>query len=114
MRPSSCKAKGRRAAEEARLALLSAAPALGEDDIRVVPSGVPGEDLWLSPAARAIYPFAMELKNVEKLNFWAAIRQAEEHARSTEYVPLVVFRRNNEKLRVIVDFEKFLLWYHWR
>jgi hypothetical protein len=114
MRPSSGKAKGRRACAETRRAMLTAAPELSEDDIRVVPSGVPGEDLWLSPAARAIYPFAMELKNVEKLNFWDAIKQAESHAKGSGYIPVVVFRRNNEKLRIIVDFEQFLVWYHRR
>lgn len=114
MTPRSAKSKGRRASLEARQAMLATAPELSEDDIRVVPSGVPGEDLWLSPAARAIYPFAMELKNVEKLNFWDAIKQAESHAKGTGYIPVVVFRRNNEKLRIIVDFEQFLTWYHRR
>lgn len=111
MRTSSAKSKGRRACAEAREAMLRHAPELQPDDIRVVPSGVPGEDLWLSPAARTLYPFAMELKNVEKLNFWDAIKQAETHAKGTLYTPLVVFRRNNEKLRMIVDFEQFLSWY---
>ena len=112
MKPRSGKAKGRRAAVEAAQLLLAAAPDLSPDDIRVVPSGVPGVDLWLSSKARGYYPFAVECKNVEKLNFWDAIRQAEAHAKGTEYLPVVVFRRNNEKLRVILDFEEFLKAWH--
>lgn len=108
MKPRSSKQKGRRAALEAAQVLLSHAPDLSPDDVRVVPSGVPGEDLWLSSKARGVYPFAVECKNVEKLNFWEAIRQAEAHAKGTEYLPVVVFRRNNEKLRVILDFEVFI------
>jgi hypothetical protein len=108
VKTSSAKAKGRRASQETAQVLLTHAPDLSPDDVRVVPSGVPGEDLWLSSKARGVYPFAVECKNVEKLNFWDAIRQAEAHAKGTEYLPVVVFRRNNEKLRVIVDFETFI------
>lgn len=112
MKSRSAKQKGRRAALETAQALLAAAPDLSPDDVRVVPSGVPGEDLWLSSKARGVYPFAVEVKNVEKLNFWDAIRQAEAHAKGTEYLPVVVFRRNNEKLRVILDFEEFIKIWH--
>lgn len=108
MKSRSAKQKGRRAALEAAQMLLTAAPDLSPDDIRVVPSGVPGEDLWLSSKARGYYPFAVECKNVEKLNFWDAIRQAEQHAKGTDYLPVVVFRRNNEPLRVILDFGVFV------
>ncbi len=108
MKTSSAKAKGRRAATETAAILLTYAPDLSPDDVRVVPSGVPGEDLWLSSKARGVYPFAVECKNVEKLNFWQAIRQAEAHAKGTEYLPVVVFRRNNENLRIIVDFDVFI------
>lgn len=112
MKSRSAKAKGRRAAQEVQALLLAHAPELNADDVRVVPSGVPGEDLWLSSKARGVYPFAVEVKNVEKLNFWEAIRQAEAHAKGTEYQPLVVFRRNNDKLRVILDFDRFLKIWH--
>jgi predicted RecB family endonuclease len=108
VKPRSGKAKGQRASKEVAALLLAHAPDLSPDDVRVVPSGVPGEDLWLSSKAREGYPFAVEVKNVEKLNFWEAIRQAEAHAKGTEYLPVVVFRRNNEKLRIILDFEEFL------
>jgi predicted RecB family endonuclease len=108
LKPRSAKSKGRRASLEAAQVLRSHAPDLSPDDIRVVPSGVPGEDLWLSSKARGYYPFAVEVKNVEKLNFWDAIRQAEAHAKGTEYLPVVVFRRNQEKLRIILDFETFI------
>ena len=77
MKPSSCKAKGRKACVEVRDLLLKYAPDLLPDDIRITPSGVPGDDLLLSPAAQKIYPLSVECKNVEKLTIWGALAQGE-------------------------------------
>lgn len=81
---------------------------LFEDDIVVTSSSVTGEDLMLSPLARKIFPYCFELKNVEKLNVWTAIKQAQNHCGDKPFLPLVVFRRNNHPLRVVVDFEHFV------
>lgn len=105
MRTSSCKAKGQRASKEARDLLLKFAPQLQPDDIIVTPSGVPGEDLRLSPAARALYPFNFEMKNVEKINIWGAILQARAHGK---HIPAVVFKKNNEELQITLKFQTFL------
>lgn len=81
---------------------------LKPDDIKVVPSGVTGEDLWLSPKARQVYGFAFEVKCQERLNIWEAYDQAEGHATGTDYIPVVVFRRNHGRLKICMDFERFL------
>ena len=54
--------------------------------------GKSGEDVELSEAASKVFPFSVEAKNVEKLNIWQAIEQAEGNNR--ELIPLVVFKRN--------------------
>lgn len=105
MRTSSAKAKGRRAVVEVKEALLKYGN-LFPDDILQSTTSVCGEDLMLSPAARKKFPYSFEVKNVEKINVWEAIKQAEDNCRGHE--PVVVFRRNNTKLRVIIDFEHFL------
>jgi hypothetical protein len=106
MKTSSCKAKGRRAAQEAREVLLRhAAQYLQPDDIKVTSSSVTGEDLALSPLARAMFPLCFELKCQEKLNIWDAIEQAQSHCEGTAYEWAVVFRRNRSKLHAVVDFE---------
>ena len=84
---------------------LAGAKDLEEDDIRSTPMGSPGEDLLLSPAARKVYPYSVECKNVEKLNIWGAIRQAKEHGRHT---PLVAFTRNHEDTYVCLPIEEFM------
>lgn len=106
MKPRSAKAKGRRFQQEIRDAFLERAPKLEPDDIRSNPMGAPGEDLLLSPAARRIYPYSIECKNVEKLNIWEAIKQARAH--NDKYQPLVAFKRNGEEPYVAIKLSEFL------
>lgn len=107
MKTSSCKAKGRKACSETREALLRHAKSLHPDDIVVVPSGVTGRDLLLSPAAQLIYPFAIEVKNQESLNVWASFAQAETHVRPGE-TPVLFYKRNRSELMVSLKCEDFL------
>lgn len=107
MKPRSAKNKGYRFQVQCRDAMLEAAgERLEPDDIRSNPMGAPGEDLLFSPAARRIYPFSVECKNVEKLNIWEAIRQAE--ANSGKHCPLVAFKKNNHEPWVAMPMEFFL------
>lgn len=113
MKTSSAKAKGRRASSEVKELLLKHYPELQDNDILVTPSGVPGEDLVMSPSARQIYPLSIEVKCVEKLNIHDALNQAQEHSRKnaekgivTE--PVVFFRRNRTTLKVVCDAEFFI------
>jgi hypothetical protein len=112
MRTSSCKAKGRRCAQETKELLLKHAPRLQDGDIVVTSSGETGPDLKLSPYAREFYPYAVECKNVEALNIWKAMEQAESHhqaALPTQWdTPLLFFRRNRSKLYVALEAEAFL------
>lgn len=105
MKPRSAKQKGRTAAKEVRAIMLKVAEdRLCPDDIIVKPGSIPGEDLYLSPKARLVYPWAVEIKNQEKLNIWDAIRQCEGYGRS-DREPVLAFRRNHDKLRAVIDFE---------
>jgi len=104
---ASRKAKGRNAAKALREALLEAIPHLEPGDIAVTPSGVTGPDLYLSPKAQKALPFTFEVKNQEKLNFWDAIKQSEGHP-TDDKKPVLVFKRNNQPLRVLISLELFL------
>jgi len=106
MRPASSKAKGRRFQQYIRDLLLKAADTLEEDDIRSTSMGAPGEDIQLSPAARKVYPYAIECKAVEKLNIWEAIRQAKENAR--KYIPVVCFKRNNHEAWIAMPLKEYM------
>lgn len=106
MTPKSNKAKGRRFQQEIRAAILEAFPDLEPDDVRVAVMGESGEDVKLSPAARRAFPFAIEAKNVERLNIWSALTQAEKNAGG--YTPLLVFRRNRTKPYVALPLAAFV------
>lgn len=108
MKIQSCKQKGRRAAQELQEALLSYAPDLTENDIRVTSSSVPGPDLLLSEAALKKYPLAVEVKNVESLNVWKAFEQAKTHAEGSNLKPLLAFKRNRSDLMVCLKASDFL------
>jgi hypothetical protein len=104
VRPQSAKAKGRRAQQEVRDAILVAFPHLEADDVRNTPMGTQGEDILLSPAAREVWPFYTEIKNVEALNIHKAIAQASGKGR----MPAVVFRKNATPLFIALPLIEFL------
>jgi hypothetical protein len=110
MKTRSAKAKGRRACEEARKMILDALPQLHPDDVRVTPASVNGVDIILSRAAKRLIPFAIEVKNQERLNVFKALEQAQKNAEKEGEgaKPLLIFRKNREPLRVCVNLSDFL------
>lgn len=110
MKTSSAKAKGRRCAQETKELLLKSFPELQDDDILVTSSGVTGEDLVLSPLARAKFNASIECKAHEKLNIWQAYEQAQEHqVKRPDSIPIVFFKRNRSKLMVCLEAEDLFL-----
>ena len=104
MNPRTSKAKGRRLQNWVRdklhyafITVWTKIPRLEEDDIKSQTMGMPGEDIVLSPAARKIIPYSFECKNVEKLNIWSAIEQAETNC-PTESTPVTVIKRNRSNV----------------
>jgi len=106
MKPQSAKAKGRNLQQWVRDLILESFPALEPDDVRSTSMGAGGEDLLLSPAARRLFPYSVECKNVEKLNVWNAYDQAA--ANSGEHEPLLVMKKNRKKPLVVMDAEAFV------
>ncbi len=109
MKTSSRKQKGRRLCQQVKELMLSGLDHLQDDDIIVTTSGDTGEDLKLSPAARTVYPVAIECKNQEKLNIWKALEQAEHH--SEKYTPVLFFSRNRSKIYATMEADKLISLY---
>lgn len=106
MKPASAKAKGRRLQNKIA-GLIQDRFNLSESDVRPAIMGESGYDIKLSSAAMSAFPFALECKNTERLNLWAALEQAE--ANSDDFLqPAVVFSRNRSKVYIALEFEKFL------
>lgn len=105
-RGQSSKAKGRAGVQQVK-ALLAQHLGIADADMLVKATSMPGADLYLSPTAKLVFPFAVEVKFVESLNIWAALAQAEVNAAKGE-TPIVFFKRSRTKLYVALDAEAFL------
>ena len=107
---ASRKAKGRRLTQELCSLLLSISDQLNlgltDEDIRPVPSSVPGEDVWLSSKARACFPFSFECKNQEKVSLWTWWKQCAANAFKGE--PVLVIKRNRDKPKVVIELDTFI------
>lgn len=107
MNTASAKAKGRRAAQEVKNAILDTFKGLvSENDCIVASSGQNGEDLIFSPKLRKLLPVSFEVKNRQTINIWDSIKQAQ--ANCGQYIPIVAFKRNRTPLYVTLTLEDFL------
>ena len=113
MKPKSVKAKGRNLQNLVRDKLkdvyvhTSMIPRLHDDDIKSQTMGMPGEDIILSPRARQYIPYSFECKNVEKLQFWATVEQAESNIKE-ETTPAIVIKKNRKKPYVAIPLDHFI------
>lgn len=99
------KNKGRKAQQEVRDLLLEAFPELEKDDIRSTSMGCGGEDLQLSPAARKILPFNIEIKHKQSIAACRFMEQAQEHG---QHEPVAIFREDRGPWYVCVSIDYFL------
>ena len=104
---ASRKAKGRRFQQEIRDDLISR---LGIDpgDILSTALGQSGCDLYLSPAARERFPFAVECKAQERIALLEWWQQCETNASKVGLVPLLVFKRNREEPLAVLRWSDLL------
>ena len=110
MRPQSCKSKGRRLQQRVVADILQAFPSLDDDDCRSTSMGAGGEDVQLSPAARARLPLSLECKNVEKINVWQCLQQCAANA-PPGATPCLVFSRNRAPTYAVVPWPELLALY---
>tara|TARA_R100000501_G_C2591616_1_gene91447 strand:- start:70 stop:405 length:336 start_codon:yes stop_codon:yes gene_type:complete len=106
MNVRSNKAKGRKLQNTVRDLLRNSFPSLEEDDIKSQTMGMTGEDIVLSPAARKLIPYSFECKNVERLQFWDAVEQAESN--SDNRVPVVVVKKNRREPYIAIPLDSFI------
>ncbi len=99
------KAKGRKGQQEIRDKLLTLYPMLEPDDIKSTSMGASGEDLMLSPAARRIMPWSVEVKRRKTM---AIARYMEQADGQNEHEPIVFMREDRGKWLVCVDADYFL------
>jgi len=107
MKSRSAKRKGRRLQATVRKMILAQFPQLKDDDVQVVYRSQPGTDITLSPRARGVFPYSVECKNVERLNVWGALSQAERNTNEGT-TALLVFGRNRTEPYVAMRLTEFM------
>ena len=65
-------------------------------------------DLQLSEEGAKAFPYAVEVKNQERLNIWQSLLQTSKHAEKLKLEPLLAFRRNRSEMWVAIRAEHFL------
>ena len=105
--PASRKAKGRKFQQQIRQDLVDR---LGIDpgDILSTAMGQAGCDLYLSPAARAQFPFGVECKAQERIALPEWWKQCTRNATAEGLTPLLVFRRNREDALAVLRWSDLL------
>ena len=104
---ASAKAKGRNLQKRVREDLINQ---LGIDpkDVLSTPMGLNGCDIYLSKAARDKFPYGVEAKNAERLNFWNAWDQAERNATNEGLSPILVVHKNGSHVLATIPWQEFL------
>ena len=88
------KAKGRLGQQEIRDLILEIFPELEPDDCRSTPMGALGEDILLSPKARKLLPWNIEIKRKKRISVCRFMEQAGYHGK---YIPVSFFREDRGK-----------------
>lgn len=107
MKTRSAKHKGRRLQTTVKKVILEQFPQLEDDDVRVANRSEPGTDIQLSPFARRVFPYSVECKNVERLNIWSALSQAQANTKEGT-TALLVLCRNRTDAYVAIRLTEFM------
>jgi len=105
--PASRKAKGRRLQQAVRQDLIEH---LGIDpgDILSTAMGQSGCDLYLSPAARALFPYGVECKHQEAIALPAWWRQCTANAEKEGLTPLLLVKQSRKEPLAVLRWSDLL------
>lgn len=104
---SAAKAKGRKLQQTVRDAVLARYPDLTEDDVRSCPMGSNGEDIQLSTAAKATFPYSVECK-ARKAALPLAYDALAQAASQNSLTPIAVIKADRKKPLVVMTLDDFM------
>ena len=107
MKPASAKGKGRIGQQLVVKAILDKFPTLEPDDVSSRSMGANGEDVLLSPAARKLFPFSVESKNIKAFVGYNYLGQAESNC-PKNVKPIAVVKANYKKPVVVIYLDDFM------
>lgn len=83
-------------------------PELEPDDVRSTGMGQCGNDLQLSPAAKAKFPYAVECKNLASFAGYKYLEQAESGNDKPGITPIAVVKANRKRPIVLMYLDDFM------
>lgn len=107
MKPASAKAKGRIGQQLIVRAILEKFPQLEPDDCTSRSMGAGGEDILLSPAARKLFPFSVESKNLAAFAGYNYYDQATTNC-PKNCKPIAVVKANRREPLVLISLKDFM------
>lgn len=109
MKTQSAKAKGRKLQQWVRDKIIHYFGKFGVDpeDVKSTSMGAGGEDIQLSPFARAMFPYSIECKSHKSMAVYKLYDQAVENKHRLAE-PLLIIKVNNRKPLAVVDAEWFI------
>jgi hypothetical protein len=105
--PRSRKSKGAKFQKEIKELLMETFTNLEEGDILPAVMGESGMDIKLSPAARKVFPFAVEAKCQEKVSLRQWWEQAKANS-TAELAPLLITKQSRKEPLVVMDMDTFI------
>lgn len=106
IKTSSAKAKGRKLQNTIRDTILTSFPALSPEDVRSCPMGSNGQDIWLSEAARAAFPYSVEAKARKGVSLiYDAMEQADKAANGLN--PVAIVKADRKAPLVVMTMDHF-------
>lgn len=86
--------------------LIQSVFSLTNEDVKSAIMGTNGEDILLSTAARKLFPFSIECKNLARIAAYEYYDQAVKNAKG--HIPIVVMKANRKQPLVMIDAEWFI------
>jgi len=105
--PASRKAKGRRFQQAVRQDLIDHL-GVPEGDVLSTAMGQSGCDLYLSPAARALFPYGVECKHQEAIALPAWWRQCTANAEKEGLTPLLLVKQSRKEPLAVLRWSDLL------
>lgn len=107
IKPASAKAKGRNLQKFVAKTVVDKYDTLEPDDVVSRSMGANGTDIMLSPAAKKLFPFSVECKNIAAFAGYNFYDQSKANTLPGTS-PIVVVKANNKEPLVLISFSDFM------
>lgn len=107
----SLKSRHQKLVKSFRERLLTLFPDLEPGDVQVTPTGVPGDDINLSPKAKKMFNYSVEAKHYNKMAVYKHWEQCLKRSEKVNTEPLLHLKANHKPELVVISADHFFKLY---